>query len=246
MRTSYKKNRPFDFKLIDHVEPNTLLYKRQTGLSNYDVMKAKNEIWSKIAEIMDCDVDFCLMRWNNLHYQYRKESRRPEGSTWPYFERLQFLSDTQGRSKAKSRTQCPPQVQSQSVEMPRESLVDQDAWQSYNDCVVMHVSEIEQHADSTFVIEEVIESNDQILQEEIIYEDDEQTKTESTAAPPSAVETQMAELLASPVNEYLKMDRALKQLNGNHKRLAERRIMAFVLKCQLRALVDEPIDDLVI
>jgi len=58
MRTSYKKNRPFDFKLIDHVEPNTLLYKRQTGLSNYDVMKAKTEIWSKIAEIMDCDGNF--------------------------------------------------------------------------------------------------------------------------------------------------------------------------------------------
>ncbi|KAH8307014.1 hypothetical protein KR044_003185 [Drosophila immigrans] len=234
MRTSYKKNRPFDFKLIDHVEPNTMLYKRQTGLSNYDVMKAKSEAWSRIAEVMKCDVDFCLMRWNNLHYQFRKESRRPGGSTWPYFERLQFLS----RVKATAKQQ--PQ-QAQQIALPRDqedTSVDQDVWQSYNDCVVMQVGDIEQHADSTFVIEEIIDSNDHMLQEEVIYEEEQLQ---------SRIETVPADvLLASPANNYLKMESILKQLQGNHKRLAERRIMAFALKCQLRSLVNEPIDDLLI
>lgn len=117
----------------------------------------------------------------------------------------------------------------------------------------MHVSEIEQHSDSTFVIEEIIEPHDQILQEEIIYEENEQveqeemkTKSTTEAVPTFAVETQISELLASPANNYLKMDRILKQLQGNHRKLAERRILAFVLKCQLRSLVNEPIDDLVI
>lgn len=55
MRTSYKKNRPFDFMLIENVEPNPVLYKRQAGLSNYDVMKLKTEIWSKIAKVMKCE-----------------------------------------------------------------------------------------------------------------------------------------------------------------------------------------------
>lgn len=55
MRTSYKKNRPFDFKLIENVEPNPVLYKRQAGLSNYDVMKVKSEIWTKIAKVMKCE-----------------------------------------------------------------------------------------------------------------------------------------------------------------------------------------------
>lgn len=117
----------------------------------------------------------------------------------------------------------------------------------------MHVGEMEQHADSTFIIEEIIEANDQILQEEIIYEEDDQLDNEhqstETMHMDSAVETvdaQIAELFASPVSDYVKMDRILKQLDDNHKRLAERRIMAFVLKCQLRALVDEPIDDLLI
>jgi len=190
------------------------------------------------------------MRWNNLHYQYRKESRRPGGSTWPYFERLRFLSNTQLRNNDKSKSQGPLRPQAETLEVPRESLVDHATWQSYNDCVVMHVSEMVQQADNSFVIEEIIESNDQILQEEIIYEEDgqEQSKLESTAVPvpPSAVETQMAELIASPANEYVKMDKVLNQLKGNHKKLAERRIMAFLLKCQLRALVNESIDDLVI
>lgn len=58
MRTSYKKNRPFDFKLIENVEPHAVLYKRQTGLSNYDVMKVKTEIWSKIASTMNCEGNY--------------------------------------------------------------------------------------------------------------------------------------------------------------------------------------------
>lgn len=276
MRTSYKKNRPFDFKLIENVEPNPVLYKRQTGLSNYDVMKVKTEIWSKIAEIMNCDgnahksysqintgltftelsVDFCLMRWNNLHYQYRKESRRPGTSTWPYFERLRFLSDPQVRPQSKPSEPCSAQAEEtpvQTIEMPSESSPKENGWQSYNDCVVMHVGDFEQHADSTFIIEEVIESNDQILQEEIIYEEDEQLENDQQAteqinieSAAEAVDTQMAELLASPVSDYVKMDRILMQLESNHRTIAERRIMAFVLKCQLRALVDEPIDDLLI
>ncbi|XP_064547518.1 uncharacterized protein LOC135434766 [Drosophila montana] len=246
MRTSYKKNRPFDFKLIDHVEPNTVLYKRQTGLSNYDVMKVKSEIWSNIAEIMDCDVDFCLMRWNNLHYQYRKESRRPGGSTWPYFKRLQFLSGVPSRPKAKHTAQCTDK--SQTAEVRKESSVDQDAWQSYDDCVVMHVSDMEHNADS-FIIEEIIEQNDQILQEEIIYEEDDAVEEEHLQPdfePSSKGTSRSAVEASSPASDYLKMSRILEQLKGNQKVRAERRIMAFVLKCQLRALVDEPIDDLVV
>ncbi|EDV90437.1 transcription factor Adf-1 [Drosophila grimshawi] len=257
MRTSYKKNRPFDFKLIDHVEPNTVLYKRQTGLSNYDVMKVKTEIWSKIAEIMECDVKFCLMRWNNLHYQFRKESRRPGGSTWPYFERLRFLKEVQTRQKTRLKAE-----NQTADEVPKESFVDQDELQSFNDCVVMHVTdEMEQHADSTLIIEEIIEqTNDQILHEEIIYEEDaevdevehdeeehlpvtiEPTAKERVAPPHS----ELSKLLASPASDYQKMGKILGQLKGQQKELAERRILAFVLKCQLRALVDEPIDDLVI
>ncbi|XP_017862586.1 PREDICTED: uncharacterized protein LOC108613562 [Drosophila arizonae] len=245
MRTSYKKNRPFDFKLIDHVEPNTVLYKRQTGLSNYDVMKVKTEIWSKIAEIMDCDVDFCLMRWNNLHYQYRKESRRPGGSTWPYFKRLQFLTDARSRPKAKAKVERQPNVEQ------KESFVDQNTWQSYEDCVVMHVTDMEQHDDNTLIIEEIIEPSDPMLQEEIIFEEADEVVEQhlQPSIEPTAKERTPLAVDAPPsssTSDYLQMSRILGQLKGVQKVRAERRILAFLLKCQLRALVDEPINDLVI
>ncbi|ALC43753.1 CG9948 [Drosophila busckii] len=221
MRTSYKKNRPFDFKLIDHVEPKPLLYKRQTGLSNYDVMKAKTEIWAKIAEIMECDVEFCLMRWNNLHYQYRKESRRPSGSTWPYFERLKFLSSSDMLSRPKAKPKSRALVESeQSIQVPplvTDEFVGQNEWQSYNDCVVI-VNDMEQHVDSTFIIEEIIES---------------------TAATDKQTESSTAE-------DLLKIDQILEQLDEKQRQRAERRIMAFLLKCQLRGLMNEAIDDLAI
>lgn len=132
--------------------------------------------------------------------------------------------------------------------MGKESSVDQDAWQSYEDCVVMHVSDMEHNSDS-FIIEEIIEQNDQILQEEIIYEGEDAIEEEhlqpdfepsSKGTSPSTGET------SSPASDYLKMARILEQLKGTQKIRAERRIMAFLLKCQLRALVDEPIDDLVV
>lgn len=185
------------------------------------------------------------MRWNNLHYQYRKESRRPGGSTWPYFKRLQFLTDAQSRPKAKAKVERQPNV------VQKESFVDQGTWQSYEDCVVMHVTDMEQHDDNTLIIEEIIEPSDPMLQEEIIFEEaDEvveqhlQPSIEATAKgrAPLAVDASPS----SPTSAYLQMSRILGQLKGVQKVRAERRILAFLLKCQLRALVDEPINDLVI
>lgn len=52
-KTSHKKNRPFDFKLIGLVEPNPVLYLRQIpGMSTFEIMKTKNKIWQQIADHM--------------------------------------------------------------------------------------------------------------------------------------------------------------------------------------------------
>lgn len=182
------------------------------------------------------------MRWNNLHYQYRKESRRPGGSTWPYFKRLQFLTDAQSRPKVKPKAEKQPNVEL------KESIVDQDAWQSYEDCVVMHVADVDQHGDNTFIIEEIIEQNDQILQEEIVFEDEGEVEEQHVqpSVEPTAKERSTLAADTSPTSDYIQMSRILGQLKGVQKMRAERRILAFLLKCQLRALVDEPIDDLII
>ncbi|XP_052845529.1 uncharacterized protein LOC128258140 [Drosophila gunungcola] len=222
MRTSYKKNRPFDFKLIDLVEPNPVLYKR-SGLSNYDAMKAKTDIWARIAEMMGCDVDFCLMRWNNLHYQFRKEIRRADtsGSTWPYLERLRFL----GESQPSAKTKCKQKVRDSTGK--QEDSVEQETpvhflWETYEDGEVIQQP-------STFLIEEIIEEpSEQIIQEEIIYE-----------------EQETAQIL-SPKSSFLQMDQVLAQLQEPLRNRAERRITAFLLKCQLRTLSNQSTRDLVI
>ncbi|XP_016933385.2 transcription factor Adf-1 [Drosophila suzukii] len=222
MRTSYKKNRPFDFKLIDLVEPNPVLYKR-SGLSNYDAMKAKTDVWARIAERMGCDVDFCLMRWNNLHYQFRKEFRRADtsGSTWPYLERLRFLAENQppSKNKSKPKTRDSPGKQEETIQ---EETPVQFLWETYENGDVPQQS-------STFIIEEVIEEpSEQIIQEEIIYE-----------------EQEPAEIL-SPRSSFLQMDQVLAQLKEPQRKRAERRITAFLLKCQLRALSNQSVEDLTI
>lgn len=52
-KTSHKKNRPFDFKLIDLVEPHPVLYLRQIpGMSTFEMMKTKNSLWQQIAAEM--------------------------------------------------------------------------------------------------------------------------------------------------------------------------------------------------
>ncbi|KAH8234603.1 hypothetical protein KR032_000413 [Drosophila birchii] len=226
MRTSYKKNRPFDFKLISLVEPNPVLYKR-SGLSNYEAMKAKTEIWQQISHKMGCGVDFCLMRWNNLHYQFRKEFRRADtnGSTWPYLERLRFLADSQPRPKARSKPKqakdCP-----NNEDQPKETGV-QFLWETYEDGEVTQTP-------STFIIEEIVEEpSEQIIQEEVIYEEEEEE------------EHQPAHVL-SPRSSYLQMDHILAQLKEPQRKRAERRITAFLLKCQLRALSNQSAEDLAI
>ena len=120
-KTSHKKNRPFDFKLIDLVEPQTVLYNRVPGMNNFEMMKAKNQIWKEIAVEMGAtgkniyfissifiyfvfSVNFCIMRWGNLRAQFQRELRNcrelcPKegiirGSNWPYLERLGFLEET--------------------------------------------------------------------------------------------------------------------------------------------------------
>ncbi|XP_017048491.1 uncharacterized protein LOC108093081 [Drosophila ficusphila] len=222
MRTSYKKNRPFDFKLIDLVEPNPVLYKR-SGLSNYDAMKAKTDIWARIAELMGCDVDFCLMRWNNLHYQFRKEFRRADtsGSTWPYLERLRFLADSQPQIKAKTKSKIKDSPNKQNGSVQEETPV-QFLWETYED------GEVTQQP-STFIIEEIIEEpSEQIIQEEIIYEEQEPAQ------------------ILSPRSSFLQMDQVLAQLKEPQRKRAERRITAFLLKCQLRSLSNQSVEDLVI
>lgn len=52
-KTSHKKNRPFNFKLIDLIEPHQILYSRlMPGMSTFEIMKTKNLLWQQISAEM--------------------------------------------------------------------------------------------------------------------------------------------------------------------------------------------------
>lgn len=160
------------------------------------------------------------MRWNNLHYQFRKEFRRADssGSTWPYLERLRFLADNPQRPKNKYKNKC-----KDSTDKREPGSHEATLWEAYEDGETMEET-------GTFMIEEIIEEHDQIIQEEIIYEE---------------VDSESAEIL-SPSSSFLQVDRMLAQLGEPQRIRAERRITAFLLKCQLRSLSNQSVDDLII
>lgn len=160
------------------------------------------------------------MRWNNLHYQFRKEFRRADssGSTWPYLERLRFLADNpqRPRNKYKNKGKDSPD---KGEPVSHETTL----WEAYEDGETIDQP-------GTYIIEEIIEENDQIIQEEIIYEE---------------VDSESAEIL-SPSSSFLQIDQMLAQLGEPQRNRAERRITAFLLKCQLRSLSNQSVEDLAI
>ncbi|XP_030372463.1 uncharacterized protein LOC115622605 [Scaptodrosophila lebanonensis] len=273
MRTSYKRNRPFDFKLIDLVEPNPVLYQR-TGLSNYEAMKAKNLIWDKIAQLMGRNVEFCLKRWNNLRYQFKKELRRTEKlcpklgvvrrSTWPYLERLRFLIDTEPKQKCRVPTNLGEQTEMEATpEATTSAPLEQGVWQTYDGCLVMQVTQTEQpdastfiDGDDSFIIEEIIEGpGEQMIKEDATYanyrEQQQTLQNQPTQIKPQRPASSAVSLepFLDEIDEnvsFLNVDSLLSQLKAVQRERAERRVFAFLLKCQLRSLLNEPIDDLVI
>uniref|UniRef100_A0A1A9WT84 MADF domain-containing protein n=1 Tax=Glossina brevipalpis TaxID=37001 RepID=A0A1A9WT84_9MUSC len=239
-KTSHKKNRPFDFKLIDLVEPHPVLYLRQIpGMSSFEVMKTKNNIWQQIALEMGQDVKFCLSRWNNLRGQFQKELRhctelcpksgKIRGSSWPYLERLRFLEHTLQYNKPKK-----PRLSKRKQEELQQM---QDDWNDDDKSENMDKSsDIEIHniqdmtppigEEDNPVTESYTEDSDYGLIEEVV---EEVMGPDSSTMSPSNLE---------------KIEALLFGFEGENRNRVERRITAFLCKCQLRILSQQDIDDL--
>ncbi|XP_078487652.1 transcription factor Adf-1-like [Ciona intestinalis] len=86
-------------KLIDIISGLPLLY-NQYHPDKKNKHKTESA-WKEVAEKMNCTVQFCLMRWNNIRSTYARKHKKstevPSGSasqapeTWPYFKQLHFL-----------------------------------------------------------------------------------------------------------------------------------------------------------
>lgn len=270
-KTSHKKNRPFDFKLISLVEPHPVIYMRQIpGMSSFEIMKTKNKVWQEIANEMGCQgkcttsflvlyktitilflVQFCLSRWNNLRGQFQKELKHcnelcPKsgvirGSTWPYLDRMRFLECTvqaykpkKERERKRKTKEIPDLLQETNnfweSDDSNSKMTDDNEDNEENDMgsdfhIELQATEHEethqleeQFSDSFSIIEEIAE--------EIVG-------TEDTIVEDTTDTIRRIEAL------YMGFD-------GEPRERIERRILAFLCKCQLRALNNQGIEDLYI
>ncbi|KAM7355044.1 uncharacterized protein ACRADG_001272 [Cochliomyia hominivorax] len=252
-KTSHKKNRPFDFKLIDLVEPHPVLYMRQVpGMSTFEIMKAKNNLWQQIAAEMGYPVQFCLNRWNNLRGQFQKELKHcrelcPKsglirGSTWPYLERLRFLECTVQANKPKKLKLSKRKLR-ELQELEQETVWkddDSDSRQSVEEELV---------DDTEYTIEEVTETvqeDSQMMEDVYLCDEDYSIIEEIAEEVVGTEEIEQAEDIGSDdtLENYDKMQSLLTGFEEDTLQTIERRLMAFLCKCQLRALNDQSIDDL--
>ncbi|XP_023297219.2 uncharacterized protein LOC111679855 [Lucilia cuprina] len=253
-KTSHKKNRPFDFKLIDLVEPHPVLYQPIPGMSTFEVMKTKSTLWQQISNEMGFPVQFCLSRWNNLRGQFQKELRHctelcPKsglirGSTWPYLNRLKFLEATVlanrtkklklSKRKLKELQQLEQQFEWRSEEEEDEEEEEEEDRLSEEPEHEYNIEEITDNVEHTEVIEETyIADEDYSIIEEIAEEVvAEATEHVEHFTPNDTMEN------------YRKMQSLLDTFEEEAMQIIERRLLAFLCKCQLRALSNQTIDDL--
>ncbi|XP_065360980.1 uncharacterized protein LOC135954694 [Calliphora vicina] len=247
-KTSHKKNRPFDFKLIDLVEPHPILYLRQIpGMSTFEMMKTKSTLWQEIAEEMGFPVQFCLNRWNNLRGQFQKELKHSNelcpksglirGSTWPYLTRLRFLESTVQSNKPKKEKLSKRKLK-ELEEMEQESV-----WKS-DDSDSRHIDE----QDNDYNIDDLTDTvqNSNVIEETYIGDEDysiiEEIAEEVVGT--EAIEQTENFALNNTIENYRKMQTLLSNFEEDSLQTIERRLMAFLCKCQLRALSEQTIDDL--
>ncbi|XP_013107864.1 uncharacterized protein LOC106087384 [Stomoxys calcitrans] len=245
-KTSHKKNRPFDFKLISLVEPHPVIYMRQIpGMSMFEMMKTKNKIWQEIAAQMGFPVQFCLSRWNNLRGQFQKELKHcnelcPKsgvirGSTWPYLDRLRFLECTVQAYKPK-KERIPKKKQKEPQDVPEES---DDIWESDDTDTKFH-----DEIGSDFHIELATTSGQE---EQIVQHDLEEHFSDTYSIIEEIAEEVVGTedtIIEDTTDTLRRIETLFEGFEGETRVRIEKRIMAFLCKCQLRALNQQGVEDL--
>ncbi|KAH8360573.1 uncharacterized protein LOC110189939 [Drosophila serrata] len=209
----------FNMRLIELVRANPNLYERELRTTPYDTnKKRKTEIWRSISASLKTDVNTCIRTWNHLVAKLRRESEKEKsGGTGSDWSLLPHMRFLQQPHHSGNH----------------RSVVDTN-WRSPK---------------PQSPIEEVHNEEDP-LQEAM----DEQLATAGAAAlalplPPAANHaTGAPPPTTTPVSaELLKRIEALLEGLGDANRVkAEKRILAYLCKCNLRALNEEQIDDIVI
>ncbi|XP_017475586.1 PREDICTED: transcription factor Adf-1 [Rhagoletis zephyria] len=210
----------FDVKLIDMVRANPLLYEKEVRSSPYDLMKRKNELWRSIASSLEVETKYCVIRWKNLRDKFRRELQRS----------IEMERKAGGAKSARGSTwhlMGKMSFLESHIRLHNSHSTKSPANNSRFTWTEM---------DAEQLIEQVINEDDP-LQEAM----EEQTTTVDTKTSDNAVNT------PTPTTSFMKrIETLLEGLDAANRNKAEKRIVAYLCKCQLKSLDNENIDDIVI
>ncbi|XP_034481170.1 uncharacterized protein LOC117786863 [Drosophila innubila] len=209
----------FDNRLIELVRANPSLYERELRSTPYDSGKKKRELWCSIATSLKTDVKTCITRWNYMRDKLRRELLKDQ-SDWSLLEKLRFV----GQHKVNSNRNNERQLQ-----------------QAVTTSALINVSWRALSPDQL-----IAQDEDDALQEAM----DEQHVASAVIVPPPPLATPVAGVSGSGTSasneDLMKRIEALLQGLGTNRSKAEKKIVAYLCKCTLRALNDEQIDDIFI
>ncbi|XP_073838371.1 uncharacterized protein [Musca autumnalis] len=228
--SSYQAALEFDRKLIELIKANPMLYEKDLRSSPYTDMKKKFELWSHIATSLDCDTKYCLLKWKSLRGKYRREvAKLGKEPTWELFDQMKFI-DKHIKYQGTQRNLKSPEHQSVpfNCNMEAEQLIEEIHDEDYDDDPLQEAMD---EQISTFVPynnsrERMFPCQQQQMQ---------------TVIPNSTTTT-----IISPMQNSGAMKRieALLEGLGEHNRnKAEKRIVAYLCKCQLKTLSNQDVDD---
>ncbi|KAM8710085.1 hypothetical protein ACLKA7_016820 [Drosophila subpalustris] len=207
----------FDNRLIELVRANPSLYERELRSTPYDSGKKKRELWCSIATSLETDVKTCITRWNYMRDKLRRELLK-DHSDWSLLEKLRFVGQLHKVSNNNRNN-------------------ERQLQQAVTTSALINVSWRALSPDQL-----IAQDEDDALQEAM---DEQHVASAVVVPPPPPLPTPIAGGSGSSEDLMKRIDALLQGLGTNRSK-AEKKIVAYLCKCTLRALNDEQIDDIFI
>ncbi|EDW79553.1 uncharacterized protein Dwil_GK20541 [Drosophila willistoni] len=209
----------FDILLIDLVKANPILWERESRSSPYKERRTRHtEIWKSIATSLKTDVLTCTTRWNNLRQKVRRELTKEKDGVGSDWSLLRKLRFLQ-QTTYSHRSSERQQSNNRQLQPPNNV-----SWSSRNGL-------------------QVHDEDDQ-LQEAM----DEQ---QAAALPPAVIPSQTSQEANPTTGPFTmkvikRIESLLEGLGSPNRQKAEKRILTYLCKCNLRSLNNEEIDDILL
>ncbi|XP_037935288.1 uncharacterized protein LOC119669463 [Teleopsis dalmanni] len=213
----------FDLKLIEFVKANPILYQRELRVTPYQCIKEKTEIWKSIAVSLKTNHKEVIMRWKNLREKY-----------------LTMLKNERTSNQPKSPTNKDPSAKTNNAWPLYEKM---HFLLKHNICYGLNTKSAQQdNKKNTAVMDAELLSEDEDIAIQEAMEEQAITTSDKVKFENNAMSTAGQ----ADRNMSKSIEALFATLEGNNRNIAQKRILEYLCKCNLKALKNESIEDIVI